>query len=89
MAQMVEEERRCALAAKATVSQAQAAHREHDATPLSAEDAAAEAAASVTVALDRWQAPETSRRRAVEAIMTSAEALHEAQRTLTRSSKTC
>ena len=34
------------------------------------------AAASVTTALDRWQAAETSRRRAVEASKKSAEALH-------------
>ena len=50
------------------------------ATPLSSEEAAAETAASVAAAHDRWQASETSRRRAVEASEKSAEALHKAQR---------
>ena len=69
------------LTAKPTVVQVQAAHEEHEATRLSAEEAAAEAAAGGTAALDRWQAAETSRRRAVEASTKSAEALHKAQRT--------
>ena len=62
------------------VDQAQASHEEHEATPLSNKEAVAEAAATVTAALDRWQAAETSRRRGVETIKRSAEALHKAQR---------
>ena len=76
----VEEEREGVLAAKSTVVQAQAALEEHEATRLSAEEAAAEAAASVTAALDRSQAVESSQWRAVEARKKSAEALHKAQR---------
>ena len=76
----VEEEREGVLAANSTVLQAQAAHEEHEATRLSAEDVLPEAAASMTTALDRSQAVESSRWRAVEASMKSAEALHKAQR---------
>ena len=55
-------------------------HEEHEVTRLSAEQAAGEAAASVAAALDRWQAAETSRRRALEASKRSAEAVYTAQR---------
>ena len=75
----VEEERESVLAAKPTVVQAQAAHEEHEAIRLFTEEAAAEAAASVTAALDCWQFVWTSRRRAVEASKKSAEALNETQ----------
>ena len=60
------------LAAKSTVEKVQAAHEAHEGTRLSAEDADAEAAASVTAALDRCQAAEASKQ--------SAETLHKAQR---------
>ena len=76
----VEEERESVLTAKRTVVQAQAAHEEHEATRLSAEEAVAEAAASVTAVLNSWQAAETSRWRVVEASKKSAEVLHAAQR---------
>ena len=76
----VEEEREGVLAAKSTVVQGQAAHEEHEATRLSAEDVLPEIAASMTTALDRSQAVESSRWRAVEASIKSAEALHKAQR---------
>ena len=69
----VEEEREGLLAAKSIAVQAPAAHEEHEATRLSTEDAAAEAAASATAVLDR-QAAETSRSK------TSAEALHKGKR---------
>ena len=61
--------------------QAKAANKENEATRLPAEEAAAEAVASVIAALDCWQAAETSRRGALEASKKSAEApLHRAQR---------
>ena len=68
------------LAAKSAVVQAPAPHKEKEATRLSAAEAAAGAPASVTAALDSWQATETSRQQAVEARKKSAEALHKAQR---------
>ena len=55
-------ERESVLASKSTVVQPQAAHEEHEATRLSAKEAAAEATANVTASLHRWQAAETSRR---------------------------
>ena len=67
---------------KWTVVHAQSAHEEHDSTGLSTKEAAAEAAASLTAALDCWQAAEKSRRRVVEARKKSAEVLHKAQREL-------
>ena len=62
----VEEVRESVLAANSTVVQAKAANKENETTRLSAEEAAAEAAASVTAALDCWQAAETSRRGALD-----------------------
>ena len=62
----VKEERESVLAANSTMVQAKAANTENEATRLSAEDAAAEASASMTAALDWWQAAETSRRGALE-----------------------
>ena len=75
-----EEERESVLAAKSSVVPVQAGHEENEATRLPTPEAAADAAASVTAALDRWQAADTSWRRAVEASKKSAEALHKAQR---------
>ena len=63
----VEEER-----AKSTVVQARATHKENEATRLSTQETAAEAAASVTAALDRWHAAEMSRRRVVEEVSQSS-----------------
>ena len=77
----VEEERESVLAANSTVVQAKAANKENETTRLSAEEAAAEAAASVTAALDCWQAAETSRRGALEGQKeVSRGPLHRAQR---------
>ena len=55
---MVEEEWWSELATKSTVVQAPAAHEEHEATRPSAEETAAEAAASVSAAFDCWRAAE-------------------------------
>ena len=55
----VEEDREGVLAEKVRLwYRPKLAHEEHEATGLSAIDVAAEAAASVTAALDRWQAAE-------------------------------
>ena len=74
--------RKSGLDVKWTVVHARSAHEEHEATGLSTKEAAAEAAASLTAALDCWQAAEKSRRRVVEARKKSAEVLHKAQREL-------
>ena len=77
---LAEEERENVLTAKSTVIQERDAHTENEATRLSAEKATVEAAASVTAALDRWQAAKMPRRRVVEASKKSAEALRMAHR---------